>query len=355
MVHVCHMVSDAALGMDAVRREREELMMRSAKLYRYQLPMDSGVVLRDEKLFERVGFIVEMTEDGKTGRGEIAPLINFSLESTEEAGIQAQAQLELWCQGKSVDDDEVLYPSVAFGLSAAALELEGALPEAGNYFAAPLCFGDPDELIERLQHLPGKKVAKTKVGLYEPIRDGMLVNLLLESIPDLSLRLDVNRKWSLAQASVFASKISHSDRQRIAYVEEPCASPSDSIVFAIETGMTIAWDETLQDSLRNPDFRLEDLTGVKALIIKPTIIGSIQRCQYLIEKAKKLGMQPVISSSIESSFGLCQLARLSKLWLPDEVPGLDTVGLYQQQLEIAWPGCDLPVVPLESQPVVWSS
>ena len=45
-----------------------------------------------------------------------------------------------------------------------------------------------------------EKVAKVKVGLYEPIRDGMLVNLFLESIPDLQLRLDANRSWTLEKA-----------------------------------------------------------------------------------------------------------------------------------------------------------
>ncbi len=36
--------------------------MRHATLYRYQLPMDSGVILRNEKLTQREGFIVELTE-----------------------------------------------------------------------------------------------------------------------------------------------------------------------------------------------------------------------------------------------------------------------------------------------------
>ncbi len=41
--------------------------------------------------------------------------------------------------------------------------------------------------------MPGEKVAKVKVGLWEAVRDGMVVNLLLEAIPDLQLRLDANR------------------------------------------------------------------------------------------------------------------------------------------------------------------
>ncbi len=74
-------------------------------------------------------------------------------------------------------------PSVAFGISCAQAELSGGLPQAADYRAAPLCSGDPDELFARLAAMPGEKVAKVKVGLWEAVRDGMVVNLLLEAIP----------------------------------------------------------------------------------------------------------------------------------------------------------------------------
>ncbi|MFA0698586.1 o-succinylbenzoate synthase, partial [Vibrio sp. 10N.222.49.C9] len=107
-----------------------------------------------------------------------------------------------------------------------------------------LCNGDPDDLIPALDAMQGDKVAKIKVGLYEPIRDGMLVSLFLESVPDLQLRLDANRAWDLDKAKLFAKKIKPSQRSRIQYIEEPCRAPGDSLTFAIETGIAIGWDET---------------------------------------------------------------------------------------------------------------
>ncbi|MDF2153591.1 o-succinylbenzoate synthase [Vibrio sp. CAU 1672] len=328
--------------------------MRKAKIYRYCLPMDSGVVLRDNKLTERIGYIVELTQGDAVGRGEIAPLVGFSLETTEEAGIQLQSQAERWVAGLEIDFRH-MYPSVAFGLSMAELELQGGLPREGKYQAAPLCSGDPDELIPKLHEMEGEKVAKIKVGLYEPIRDGMLVNLFLESIPQLTLRLDANRAWTPEKAQQFAKYIAPSLRQRISFLEEPCQSPGDSLSFAINTGIAIAWDETLQDAVRREDFCLSDLTGVKTIIIKPTLIGSVAFCTQLIEKAKAMGIKAVISSSIESSLGLNQLARFAKWQLPDEVPGLDTIGLFKAQLEQGWPGCNLPVMSLTEQELVWHS
>lgn len=328
---------------------------RHAKLYRYQLPMDSGVILRDNKLNKRVGYVIQLECDGKTGFGEVAPLPGFSQEDAEQAGIQLQHELELWSHNNPQTPFDELYPSVAFGFSMAMMELRGELNAEGNYQAAPLCTGDPDELIPVLNEMKGEKVAKVKVGLYEAIRDGMLVSLFLESIPDLTLRLDANRAWKPEKAKQFIKYISPSLRQRISFIEEPCQKPEDSLAFAIDHGVAIAWDETLQEAVRSPEFDLSDLTGVKAVVIKPTLIGSVERCVAIIERAQQLGIKPVLSSSIESSLGLTQIARLAQQYLPNEVPGLDTIGLYQQQLEVSWPGCQLPVSTLEQQQLIWSS
>ena len=66
----------------------------------------------------------------------------------------------------------VFYPSVAFGISTAMDEMKRYLNEEGNYHTAPLCYGDPDELYAELNQMPGDKVAKIKVGIYEANRDG---------------------------------------------------------------------------------------------------------------------------------------------------------------------------------------
>ncbi len=127
-------------------------------------------------------------------------------------------------------------PSVAFGISCAQAELGGELPQAADYRAAPLCSGDPDELFARLAAMPGEKVAKVKVGLWEAVRDGMVVNLLLEAIPDLQLRLDANRAWTPLKAQQFAKYVNPAYRQRIAFLEEPCKTREDSRPLAARQG-----------------------------------------------------------------------------------------------------------------------
>lgn len=55
--------------------------MRSAQVYRWQIPMDAGVVLRDRRLKTRDGLYVCLREDEREGWGEISPLPGFSQET----------------------------------------------------------------------------------------------------------------------------------------------------------------------------------------------------------------------------------------------------------------------------------
>ncbi|MGF1742158.1 o-succinylbenzoate synthase [Vibrio profundum] len=329
-------------------------MTRSAKLYRYRLPMDSRFMLRNQPMSERVGFIVELVQGSRIGYGEVAPLDGVSAESIEQAGLQAQRQLEIWACDGEMDYSELL-PSVAFGLSIAELELSGQLPQQGNYHTAPLYAGDSESLFSKMNELSQHPIVRIKLGKGEPAREGLLVNQLLESVPELTLRLDANRAWDLQQAAQFAKPISPSLRQRIAYVEEPCLHPSDSVSFAINSGIAIAWDETLLAEVRRPDFAVKDIMGVKTLALKPSLLGSVEYCRNLIEQAKALSVQIVISSSFESSLGLNQLARLAHWLVPEQIPSLDTAQFFTHQLEKPWPNCDLPLQSLHDQEMMWRS
>jgi O-succinylbenzoate synthase len=315
--------------------------MRRAQVYRWQIPMDAGVVLRERRLKTRDGLFVHLQQGEKLGWGEVSPLPGFSLETLDDAQAALLTWVNAWRDGASPALPDV--PSAAFGISCALAELNGTLPEAADYRAAPLCSGDPDELFAALAAMPGEKVAKVKVGLYEAVRDGMVVNLLLEAIPDLRLRLDANRAWTPLKAQQFAKYVNPDYRDRIAFMEEPCKTRDDSRAFARETGIAIAWDE----SLREADFEFIAEPGVSAVVIKPTLTGSLDKVREQVTAAHALGLTAVISSSIESSLGLTQLARIAAWLTPDTIPGLDTLNLMQAQLVRRWPDNSLPLVNVE--------
>ncbi|MEQ5184243.1 o-succinylbenzoate synthase [Providencia alcalifaciens] len=323
--------------------------MRKAKLYSFSLPMEAGVILRYQRLKTRDGLLVCLQDEDSEGWGEISPLPEFSRETLEEATADTIAWLNEWVNEGTMTPSHL--PSVAFGCSCALAELTSELPQQADYRKAPLCSGDPDDLILSLDAMDGEKVAKVKVGLYEAVRDGMVANLLLEAVPELKLRLDANRSWTRAKADGFAKYVNPDYRARIAFLEEPCKTREESLQFSAETGIAIAWDE----SVREEGFKVEAQPGVAAIIIKPTLTGSLSYCRSLVEQAHQLGMQAVISSSIESSFGLTQLARVANWLTPNTIPGLDTVSLIQSQLVRPWPQCQIPVQQLDELTVVWQS
>ncbi|CAI1976675.1 o-succinylbenzoate synthase [Serratia proteamaculans] len=322
---------------------------RNAAVYRYSLPMDTGVVLRNQRLKTRDGLLIHLQQGEQEGWGEITPLPEFSQETLAQAEQAALSWLQSW-QGGALPAESPL-PSVAFGTSCALAELEQRLPLQADYRKAPLCAGDPDELFEVLTALPGEKVAKVKVGLYEAVRDGMIVNVLLEALPDLRLRLDANRSWTRAKADGFAKYVNPVLRDRIAFLEEPCKTRDESRDFAKVTGIAIAWDE----SVREADFVVQAEPGVAAIVIKPTLVGSLSRCRSLVEQAHAVGLTAVISSSIESSLGLTQLARIAHWLTPATVPGLDTLDLMQAQLLRRWPDSKLPLLDQQALECLWRS
>ncbi|SQJ17958.1 O-succinylbenzoate-CoA synthase [Salmonella enterica subsp. enterica] len=55
-----------------------------------------------------------------------------------------------------------------------------------------------------------------------------------------------------------------------------------------------------------------------------------------VAAAHALGLTAVISSSIESSLGLTQLARIAAWLTPGTLPGLDTLHLMQAQQVRPW-------------------
>jgi len=320
--------------------------MRQATLLSYNIPLAAGTVLRDRRVTTRCGWLVRLNDHGAVGWGEIAPLPGFSQETPDAALAAATCWLESWCNGENPAESPL--PSVAFGVSCALAELNDELPEAGNYQSATLCVGDPDELFSQLSQ-QSALVAKMKVGLYEPVRDGMIAALLLEALPTLTLRLDANRQWSLEKAHQFARKVPEQLRSRIAFIEEPCRTQQESRTFARETGLALAWDE----SVREANFLPLAEPHLRAVVIKPMLTGSLSQVRTLIAEAQRAGLTAVISSSVESSLGLTQLARVAEWLTPGVTPGLGTLALMQPQLVRRWPHSSLPLLAADDLVTVW--
>ena len=249
-------------------------------LYRYRLPMRSSI---------REGLVLET----ETGWGEIAPMEAASLAVAEA---EILSLLPLLARGEPVVPR---HPAVRFGIASAAL------PLPSTPFSVPiaaLILGEG--LIAQAERAAreGFQVLKVKLS---GIPIGQAISLI-QQMPPLSLRIDCNQSWSLAEALEFAS---YFPPERFAYLEEPLRDPSQLPLLAQETGLRIAVDESYHPE--TPFIR----------VVKPTRVGHAPP-------------GAILSSFYESNLGLLKIAELA-----DTMPvGLDTGKFFKINL------LDLPVV-----------
>lgn len=202
--------------------------------------------MRHQRLKTHDGLLVRLQQGKRQGWGEIAPLPKFSQETLAQATQATLAWLKSWQVGKTPADSPL--PSVAFGLSCALAECKQCPPLQADYRKAPLCSGNPDKLFQVLSGVTGREARQAGSKLYKVMRDGIIVNLLLEALPDLHLRLDANRSWMRAKADGFAKYLNPAWRTRITFLEESCKTRDESRDFTMATDIAVAWDESVREA-----------------------------------------------------------------------------------------------------------
>ncbi len=310
-------------------------------IYHYSLPFLQPIRLLDRILTNRDGLVVQLkTEDGKSAFGDVPPFPGLSDETLELAFLQLEDAchalkarvnpVQLLDAHREISLFPGLYPSVAFGIEAALMELaahSSGKTVAGGFTSTlrrhiktnGLVTGRLEEMPAQAKHLAdaGYTVLKIKVGREDSNAEiAMLKNISAAVGEHVRLRLDANRAWPVAEAIHLANTLSHLN---IDYIEEPLADPSLLDHFITETGMPIALDESLLEHLETLPSR------VAAFIIKPGIHGGVFETIGLIKRAQAEGISPVISSPFLSAIGLKTAATIAAVFTTeDDVMGLDT-------------------------------
>ena len=157
--------------------------------------------------------------------------------------------------------------------------------------------------------------------------------------PAIALRADANRLLSLPQALHFAQQLAHHNVQ-LEYLEEPVSNPQAHLAsFIADTSVPVALDESVDEHLiaaeavqgertHAPTFDSLSLDrkvdgaqqqtqqqlaheGVAALVLKPSVLGSLEDTVALVHWAAQHGMSVTVSSAFESSAGMCKLAAIA--------------------------------------------
>lgn len=342
------------------------------RLYRYALPLTEPLNLATGTVGERVGMLVSVEDDkGRVGWGEIAPLPGFSKATLEEA--RAAATRAIAARDVVPLSDDALDPtrpfpgcrfdpsipaSVCFGVDMAAADL--IAQRQGTHIAYLLSQGYQRQLpvnallmgaadaVERgavAVRKHGYSAVKLKVGRQPVKEDIRLVRAVHERLrPDVRLRLDANRAWTLAQARTFVEGV---NPRSIEYMEEPLADVGALNGFAAEVGCAVALDETVQET--NPE-ALEAYYAASAIILKPTLVGGVDVQRRWAEAARQQGMATVYSAAFESGVGMRHLIALAAAFGTPGVPvGFDTYrwlaeDLIDPRLELGRPHLDVDAI-----------
>lgn len=328
------------------------MIIQHYKLFQYQIPLDTLLPVGKQRIDCRHGVVIVIEADFEGVINPVCvevsplsgldiygqPLTGFSQESLSQVIDYLKAELpnllgeqsELLLQLSHC----CLLPSVSFGLSLLHAKLHQKIGmRQASLHTVPLIYqasGEPLPLVHaKVAALDASvNAVKVKVGQTDLESDIKLIHAILAAKPNLKLRLDANRSFSLDDAITFAACI---PKEAIEYIEEPCQCPSDNPAFFEALGIPYALDE----SLNSPQYQFNIQPGLVALVIKPMLLGSIEKLSELIDTAHSHGVRCILSSSLEASLGIQDLSNLAATLTPDEIPGIDTLKAFSQDLVIS--------------------
>jgi o-succinylbenzoate synthase len=285
------------------------------------------------------------SEEDVEGFGEVAPLPGFSQESIAQAGDQLRHLPSQLCSQEIPDNVTEfngqfdrwlgpfnLGPSVRFGIESAVLHLLANAQECPLYKLIPASKDHSIRIVGLISTSTGNVRTQTrnlvragftelklKVGgnLEQDIANVMAVNDVARG--KALLHVDANQSWSYAQALAFGQQIGCG---AVSYIEEPFKEINRVPEFFEETLIPVALDESLQhltfDAVRR-------MPGVETIVIKPTILGGIEKTLRLMSQSEHHAIETVISSTYESSLGIWTLANIAEATPRYRAAGLDTL------------------------------
>ncbi|GAB5364620.1 hypothetical protein AAMO2058_000985400 [Amorphochlora amoebiformis] len=249
------------------------------------------------ELSDWLGSLFDGSENGTSEK--IASSVLSGVEQAFLIAVSRALDIELLQILCDAATDEVHRPLIA----SAYVELNGLIssnPEQGVEEAAKEAL-----LLHSNGHRYGYRTLKIKLGRsMDPTLDSLMVEGIQQALgPNISLRGDANRAWSLDKAQIFASGLSKESLRLFEYLEEPCQTLENSISFSKQFNVPLALDETIDErggipSIGESDGKKKKI--IKAAILKPTVLGGAVKCMRLALSERNT--DSIISSAFETPF-----------------------------------------------------
>lgn len=171
--------------------------------------------------------------------------------------------------------------------------------------------------------LTPSRTVKLKVGVASStIEEAQVVTNLARACKQASkgLRLDANRSWSTIDYNIFCEKLEELGAPfgDIEYIEEPLQNASLLQSFLRSSkkhhcNLRVALDETLTDCTVGDIELVELAKSCEAFIVKPAVVGSLQKLKKLVGIANDTKCVVILSSAFESGVGIAWNAFLASV------------------------------------------
>ena len=278
----------------------------------FNLELKESLPVVNSNIYSRKGIYLTLKKNGSIQAiAEASPLPGLSKEALEtvlkiiQKIILATPQFTLHSLDQKILELNK-YPSLQFALNTLYLQLNSTIKSSKvktHTFIKKICTNTPFE----------NKYIKYKIGLNNINNDIANINKIIKVHPDIKFRLDANFRLSLKQLCFFFSKIK---KENIDYIEDPCKIENLNEFYNL-TNINYALD-TPSINIEKPD----NLNGLSALIVKPSLIGTVNNINNLKKKfnVKRI----VLSSSYETKIGIQGLLNYAQIISPQEIHGLNT-------------------------------
>ncbi len=296
-------------------------------------------------LQEKPSTYLLLEENGVTGIGECSTIPDLSIDSTDTY----QTKIEEVCQWlndgnapENIDLSE--YPSIAFGLETALLDLKSngskllydndfSAGKAGIPINGLVWMGDKEFMQKQIREkiTAGYRCIKLKVGAldFETELD-IIKNIRREFTKnDIELRLDANGGFSPKDALVKLNRLSEF---QIHSIEQPIKQKQWEAMAEVcqKSPIPIVLDEELIGSA--PDETMLKQIKPAYVILKPSLIGGFEISEKWISLAETLKIGWWVTSALESNIGLNAIAQWTASLNSTLPQGLGTGQLYHNNI-----------------------
>ena len=288
-----------------------------------------------------------LEEDGFTGIGECSTIPNLSIDPVETYSEKLEEVCRLLNEGFDPGSiDLSLFPSIAFGLETALLDLKArgskclfpsafTQGETGIPINGLVWMGDKDFMQKQIREkiAAGYHCIKLKVGALDFETELEIISGIRQqfSPEDIELRLDVNGGFTPTDALEKLEKLA---AFHIHSIEQPIKQKQFEAMAMLcrQSPIPIVLDEELI-GVRPADkeFILEKIKPAY-IILKPSLVGGFRQSEEWIRLAEKHNIAWWITSALEANIGLNAIAQWTYTLNSHLPQGLGTGQLYHNNI-----------------------